>query len=46
MVFFCFVLCYRLFSTTGSQLPLASDAGTSDQKIVLKLFDHAFESAE
>ena len=42
----CFVLCYRLFSTTGSQLPLASDVGTSDQKIMLKLFDHAFESAE
>ena len=45
-MFFCLVLCYRLFSTTGSQLPLASDASTSDQKIVLKLFDHAFESAE
>ena len=30
----------RLFSTNGSQLPLASDFCTSNQKIVLKLFDH------
>ena len=30
----------RLFSTTGSQLPLVSDVGTSDQTIMLKLFDH------
>ena len=46
LVAFFFVLWYRLFSTIGSQLPLASDVGTSDQKIVLKLCDHAFESAE
>ena len=32
----------RLFSTTGSQLRLASDVCTSNQKIVLKLFDHYF----
>ena len=30
----------RLFSTTGSQLPLAPDVCTWNQKIVLKLFDH------
>ena len=30
----------RLFSTTGSQLPLAPEVYTSNQKIVLKLFDH------
>ena len=45
MAFF-FVMSYHLFSTTGSQLPLTSDDGTSDQNIVLKLFDRAFESAE
>ena len=45
MAFF-FVLWCRLFSTTGGLLPLASDVGASDQKIVLKLFDHAFESVE
>ena len=43
---FFFVLSFHLFSTTGSQLPLTSDDGTSDQKIVLKLFDRAFELAE
>ena len=43
---FFFMLSYHLFSTTGSQLPLTSDDGTWDQKIVLKLFDRAFESAE
>ena len=43
---FFFMLSYHLFSMTGSQLPLASDDGTSDQKIVLKLFDHVFKSAE
>ena len=42
---FFFMLPY-LFSTTVSQLPMASDDGTSDQKIMLKLFDHAFESAQ
>ena len=46
LVTFFFMLSYHLFSTTGSQLPLTSDDGTSDQKIVLKLFDRAFESAE
>ena len=44
--FFFFVLSNHLFSTTGSQLPLTSDDGTLDQKIVLKLFDHAFQSAD
>ena len=30
----------RLFSTIGDQLPLAPDVCTSNQKIVLKLYDH------
>ena len=32
---------YHLFSMTGNQLSLATDVGTLDQKIVLKLFDLA-----
>ena len=40
------MLSFNLFSMTKSQLLVASDAGTSDQKTVLKLFDHAFESME
>ena len=41
-------LVFHLFSMTGSQLLQAPDVGTwaVDQKIMLKLFDHAFESAE
>ena len=43
------MLSYDFFSTTGSQLPMVSDVvwlSRRLQKIVLKLFDHAFKSAE
>ena len=46
---FFLMLSYDFFSTTGSQLPMASDVvwlSRRLQKIVLKLFDHAFKSAE